>query len=264
VPALREVQTRIIEALLHGHTEDAADLVAPNRFGPTAGLDVYRNNATEGFRKALALEFPVIERLVGREYFAQLAGNFQQRLPSCSGDLRYIGARFSWYLAQAFAESEFEYLSDIASLEWAIETLSIAADEPGISIDALRGIPPESYGDMRLTRRQCSAMVQSVYPIVTIWRANQPGVAADQIIDLAQGGEHALVLRRPRGIEIIALSAAQLALLQTLDRGLPLRLALDAALAADAHFDLGACLQRLFQHGLFSRIDIPQPTESWS
>jgi hypothetical protein len=55
-----------------------------------------------------------------------------------------------------------------------------------------------------------------------------------------------------------------LALLQTLDRGLPLRLALDAALAADADFDLGACLQRLFQHGLFSRIDIPQPTESWS
>jgi hypothetical protein len=249
---------------LYGNTEDAAGLVMHNRFGPTAGLDVYRNNATEGFRKALALEFPVIERLVGPEYFAQVAGRFQQHQPSCSGDLRHIGARFSLYLAQAFSESEFEYLSDIASLEWAIETLSIAADESGIASDALRRIPPASFDVLRLTRAQCSTIVPSVYPIVTIWHANQPGATADQTIELAQGGEHALVLRSRRGIEVIAISAAEWAMLQTLDRGLPLLVALDAALAADADFDLGACLQRFFQLGLFSRIDIPQLTESWS
>lgn len=264
MPALREVQTRIIEALLHGNTGVAADLVARNRFGPTAGLDVYRNNATEGFRKALALEFPVIERLVGREYFAQLAGKFQQHQPSCSGDLRHIGARFSLYLAQAFAESEFAYLSDVASLEWAIETMSTAADEPGITIAALRRIPPESYNALRLTRTQCSTIVPSVYPIVKIWHANQPDAAADVTIELAQGGEHALVQRSRGGIEVNAISAAQLALLQTLDRGLPLLVALDAALAADADFDLGACLQGFFQLGLFCRIDVPQLTETLS
>lgn len=261
MPALREVQARIIDALLHGNTGAAADLVARNRFGPTAGLDVYRNNATEGFRKALALEFPVIERLVGREYFAQLAGKFQQHQPSCSGDLRHIGARFSLYLAQAFADSEFAYLSDVASLEWAIETLSTAADEPCVTIDALRRIPPERYDVLRLTRRRCSTIVPSVNPIVTIWHANQPGAAADKSIDLSQGGEHALVQCSRRGIEVIAMSAAQLALLQTLDRGLPLLVALDAALAADADFDLGACLQSFFLLGLFSRIDTSQSTE---
>lgn len=264
MPTLREVQTRVIHALLDGTTEDAAGLVTYNRFGPTAGLDVYRNNVTEGFCKALALEFPVIERLVGPEYFAQVAGLFQQHQPSCSGDLRHIGARFPHYLAQAFAESEFAYLSDIAGLEWAIETLSIAADEPGITIEALRAIPAERYGALRLTRKECSAVVQSVFPIVTIWHANQPGAAADQTIDLAQGGEHALVLRSRRGIEVIAITAAEWAMLQTLDRGLPLRVALDAALAADADFDLSACLQRFFQLGLFSRIDVPQLTESCS
>ena len=264
MPSLREVQTQVIHALLYGNTGDAAGLVARSRFGPTAGLDVYRNNSTEGFRKALALEFPVIERLVGAEYFAQVAGRFQQHTPSCSGDLRHIGARFPHYLAQTLAASEFEYLGDVASLEWAIETLSIAADEPGITIDALRSIPPERYDGLRLTRRKCSAVVQSVYPIVTIWHTNQHGVAAGETIDLAQGGEHALVQRGPHGIEVMAISAPQLAMLQTLERGLPLAHALDAALAVDAGFDLGACLQNFFQLDLFSRIDIPQLTESVS
>ncbi len=264
MPVLREVQTRIIEALLHGNTEDAADLVTYNRFGPTAGLDVYRNNVTEGFCKALALEFPVIERLVGPEYFAQVAGLFQQHQPSFSGDLRHIGARFALYLAQTFSESEFEYLSDVAGLEWAIETLSVAADEPGVTIDALRSIPAERYGALRLTRKKCTAVMQSVFPIVTIWHANQPGAAADETIDLAQGGEHALIQRSRHGIEVIAISAAHLALLQSLDRDLPLLVALDAALAADAGFDLGACLQSFFQRGLFSRMDISPLTESLS
>jgi hypothetical protein len=264
MPALRDVQARVIEALLDGSTADAAELVADNRFGPTAGLDVYRNNAVEGFRKALALEFPVIERLVGPEYFAQLARRFQRDQPSRRGDLRHIGAELARYLVKDFAGSEFEYLADIASLEWAVETLSTAADEPGITIDVLRCIPPESYPMLRLTRKQCLTIVPSVYPIVKIWHANQSGAAADETIDLAQGGEHALVQRSRRGIEVIAISAAQCAMLQTLQRGLSLSVALDAALAADADFDLGACLQRFFQLGLFSRVDIPQPTESLS
>ena len=43
---------------------------------PTARLRIYRNNLHEGFQKTLALEYPVIGRLVGSEYFGRLALGF--------------------------------------------------------------------------------------------------------------------------------------------------------------------------------------------
>ncbi len=54
-------------------------------------LDIYRNNLREGFVKALALGFPVIERLVGAEYFHQLAIELLRAHPSRSGNLHHGG-----------------------------------------------------------------------------------------------------------------------------------------------------------------------------
>src|SRR5438552_18891311 len=57
-----------------------------------AGLEIYRNNLHEGFCKVLALEFPVIQRLVGADYFRQLGRDFLHAHPSRGGDLHAIGA----------------------------------------------------------------------------------------------------------------------------------------------------------------------------
>jgi uncharacterized protein len=264
VLTLRDIQTQVVNALLNGAIEDIAYLVAHSRFGPTAGLGVYRNNTTEGFRKALAMEFPVIERLVGAQYFSQLSLRYQQHQPSSSGDLRHIGANFPRFLAQEFASSKLDYLGDVAELEWTIESTSIAADEYAVAIEELRRASPERYPDLRLTRRKSTALVGSIYPIVTIWQTNQSSDLPYETIDLAQGGQHALVRRSQRGMEILVLSAPEFEFLRILDASCPLIAALDAALSVDADFDLGASLRRFFELGLFSRIYIPQLTESLS
>src|SRR3569832_2986714 len=58
--SLREFQRQFVEALFDGSPDGRS------------GIEIYRNNLHEGFLKALALEFPVIQRLVGEAYFRQL------------------------------------------------------------------------------------------------------------------------------------------------------------------------------------------------
>ena len=95
--SLHELQSRFAISLF----SDCSDTVMPlliegeedeNSFA------IYRNNLRVGFQRTLAVEFPVIERLVGSDYFAQLAFDFLQKFPSRSGDQHHVGAPFASFL----------------------------------------------------------------------------------------------------------------------------------------------------------------------
>jgi hypothetical protein len=243
VLALRELQTRFADALFDGADEAVQSEIVADGVSAAERIDIYRNNLREGFRKALAIGFPVIEKLVGAEYFSQLALDFLNAHPSRAGNLHYIGAPFAVFLRARFAETDYAYLADVAALEWACEEALVAPDAAPISADDLRDIDPARYETLRFDLHPACALVQSAYPIVRIWRVNQSG-AADELIDLAEGGDNVLVARAARGIELHQLAAGDFAALQTLARGLTLGEALEAAQAADPSFDLGAALRR--------------------
>src|SRR5215813_11073823 len=79
--SLRDLQKRFVSILFEESPDsriswifcrdDGAQLRGQRRAQAAAQIAVYRNNLHEGFIKALALEFPVIERLVGLDYFRQ-------------------------------------------------------------------------------------------------------------------------------------------------------------------------------------------------
>ncbi len=124
---LHDMQKRFASALFDDAPEAVAPWIRSCESEPGKGvaidsharLSIYRNNLREGFRKALSLEFPVIERLVGEEYFRQLALSFLAEHPSRAGDLHPIGEPFAQFLRQRFEATRYAYLPDVATLEWA-------------------------------------------------------------------------------------------------------------------------------------------------
>ena len=272
MPALRNLQLQFADALFDGTVEPLTSQIIFNGVDVADRLDIYRNNLREGFIKALSLGFPVIERLVGEEYFRQLAVDFQRAHPSRAGDLHHIGAPFSQFLRERFGRSKYAYLSDMAALEWAHQQVLIAADAEPISAEALRDVDPANYEHLRFDLHPASALVQSGYPIVRIWRANQPESGADEVIDLGAGGDNVLVLRTPECIEFHSLPAGDFTVLSAFVRDLPLGAALDAAQsdadeadadqsdkdeAAEPGFDLGAALRRFFSLGIIVGLQRP-------
>ena len=244
MPGLRELQLRFADALFEGADAAVQAEIVADGVSAAERIDIYRNNLREGFIQSLSLGFPVIERLVGTEYFRQLALDFLRARPSRAGNLHHIGRPFPQFLRERFAESEYAYLPDVAALEWACEEALVAPDAAPLSADDLREIDPSSYESLRFALHPACALVRSAYPIVRIWHANQPDMSADETIDLRDGADRVLVMRAPKGVQFHELPAGDFAALDAFARGLTLGAALEAAQAIDPEFDLGTALRR--------------------
>lgn len=267
--SLRELQERFDNALFSDVPQAPAtwihDLESDLSGGATIDADariaIYRNNLREGFRKALALEFPVIERLVGEDYFRQLALSFLAEHPSRAGDLHPIGEPFARFLESRFAATSYAYLADVAALEWAYQQSAIAADAAPFDVAALRDIPVQAYGQLCFTLHPACALVQSQYPVLRIWAVNQPAARGDEVVDLSRGADYVLLRRDGHGVEMRSITAADFALLQAFSRQAPLADALEQARSLDVEFDLGEALRRFISLGVLAAAHLtPQPS----
>jgi uncharacterized protein len=244
VSTLRELQRRITAAIFADDDESVRAAARGCGSDGRARLGIYRAQLHGAFARTLALEFPVIERLVGAKYFKQLAREFQAAHPSRSGNLHYIGAPFAAFLKQRFGGSPYDYFTDVAELEWAVEECSIAPEAPAFDAQALRSVDPAHYADLQFELHPTCRLLSSRYPLLDIWRANQGGCTAEKIIDLRSSETRVLVQRAARAIVFHALSAPEFALFDSMSRGSCLGAALEAAQDIDGDFDLGAALRR--------------------
>lgn len=255
MPSLRELQLRFVAALYERTDAVVAEHIVDDGLAATHRLAIYRNNLREGFVKALAIEFPVVERLVGAEFFRQTALEFQLEHPSRSGDLTHVGEPFADWLRARFGGGEYAWLPDVARLEWALECVANAPVVPALDAHALADVPAERYEDLVFEPAPATRLVDSPFPIVRIWQTNQPGATPEQL-RLDAGGDRVLVRRRGGELEFVHLRPADYTFARMLGRRMPLGLATDASLAVDPAFDLARCLQTLVLAGAFARVEL--------
>jgi len=250
MPSLRDAQLGFAAALAGDATAQATLFGADARV--TARLAIYRGNGRANYRNALAATFPVVLRLVGAPFFHAAVDAFVAAQPSIAGDLNLYGDRFGAFLTTYGPAIALQYLPDIARLEWAIDEANRAADVPHVPdavLAALAVAPPERLPEARLVLDPSCRLVVSPYPLLRIWRANQADRDGDEPIALDEGGGALLVRRDPPGVVLVPLAAGDAAWLAALANGDALGVAIDAALAADVAFDLGATLRSHIAEG---------------
>jgi hypothetical protein len=253
VLSLRELQQRFVAGLSESAAERVTEWIRADGIKPSARLAIYRNNLHAGFVTTLTLEFPIICRLVGEDYFRQLSLTFLGSHPSRSGDLHHVGGAFPGFLGERFAETEYMYLTDMARLEWACQECLVAEDSKPLELQTLRAIPPDAYGQLQFTLRPACRLVHSAFPVMRIWEVNQPDAAADQTVDLRSGPDYLVVMRGPR-VELCRVSAGDFRLLTAFSQGHNLDTALEAVLASDPQFDLGGALRRCIGLGVLAQV----------
>jgi len=247
MPSLRDLQLRFAAALAGD-----ADAVAAFDADPTAGeiadarIAVYRANGRANYRNALTATYPVVRRLTGAPFFNAAVDAFVAAHPPDSGDLNVYGERLAGFLERYAPAANLPYLPDVARLEWAIDEANRAADAPCVPdavLAALSIVAPERLPHLRLALDASCRLVASAFPILRIWRANQADRAGDELIALDEGGVALLARRDPQGVAVESLGTGEYAWLAALAHHGTLGAALDAALAADPSFDLGAALR---------------------
>jgi len=253
VASLPDLQARFAAALRGERGLLEAD-VADDGIEAAARLSIYRNNARAMFDGALERTYPVLRRRVGEDYFRQLARGYRERFPSRNGDLHWIGEHFARYLAETEAGTGYEWLAELAELEWACECAFIAARESPVETRELLGLAPDDLARARLRLQPSLHCVASSFPVLEVWRANQPD-ADGHAVDLSRGGQCVLVSCGADGLELVEVPAAALEFTRLLQAGTPLGAAVEES-GLDL-VELPGVLARLFSSGLVAGVTVP-------
>jgi hypothetical protein len=248
-------ETRFAEALLGTEPALPPGIAAHTAATPTRRFAVYRNNVMASLATALTRRYPVIEGLVGEEFFGAMARQFVMQHPPRSPLLAQYGDDFAEFIAAFGPAQELPYLADVARLEAARTRAYHAEDAVPLGADGFAALDAETLGDIRLQLHPSAAILRSPFPIVTIWAMNS-GELELQPIEIGQG-EDALVVRPHLEVEVRALPPGGAAFLQSLAAGLPLRDAIGAAQADHGDFDLTGNLAGLIGSGAVRAILSP-------
>lgn len=227
-------QAEFASAVLDPLARCPEDLRAWNGSDVAKRFAVYRNNLMVSLANALADSFPVVQELVGREFFRAMACEFVRSQPPRSPLLLTFGSAFPDFI-DAFAPSRsVPYLADVARLE-------LARVEAFHSSDMTE--PAESNPPVRL--HPAARVVRSRFPVYSIWAAHH-GVGELETLDLTRA-ETALIVRPELDVLVVSMQFATATLLESLLRGQSLQDAVEAALHVPG-FDLTDALAFLLHH----------------
>lgn len=258
-------QTDFAAALFDAARAVPGELRAWNGSDPSARFAVYRNNVVVSLVQTLADGFPVVQRLVGDEFFAAMAGVYVRAHPPRSPVLAEYGDGFADWLAAFEPAAGLPYLPDTARLERARVRAYHAADTAALDAQALADCLRACDGLDRacLDIHPAATAIVSDWAVASLWAAHQHH-GDDAIAEVAlDQAESVLVLRVGDDVLVLPVGRADAVFVRSLQSAQPLAGAVEAATlaaAAGQPFNLAAALSLLIRHGCITAWHHPGDT----
>ena len=247
-------QSAFAAALLNPDLPSPGGLSTWNGSDPEVRFAVYRNNVTVSLIDALADTFPVVQALVGEEFFRAMAQVFMQANPPRSRLMAFYGRDFADFVEAFPPAASVPYLADVARLEMARVLAYHAADVNPLQPETLQAAlaDPEPLLSSRLVLHPSVQVIHSPFAVFSLWAAHQ-GALCISSVDPEQA-QAALVFRS--GLDVVTLEwvASPAAFVSALQTGQTLVAASDAASRVDPEFDLSHALALLLRWRLITHI----------
>ncbi|MBI2718412.1 MAG: putative DNA-binding domain-containing protein [Rhizobiales bacterium] len=248
MPRLADRQREFGSALLDPARPLPWGLVGPDGEPSLRRFSVYRNNVVVGLIDALKDAFPAVHRIVGDEFFKGLAHAYVVQEPPASPILLDYGAGFPSFIGKFEPAAVLPYLPDVARIERAWMEAYHAPEAASLDLAGLTALAPDDFIDIGFSLHPSLRIVRSPFPALTIWRMNT-GDDEPALVDLASGGEDALIVRPAAEVEVRRMPPGGAEFVEQLAAEASVGEALRAAARCDEEFDLAANLAGLFEAG---------------
>lgn len=250
--SLPELQQQFMAALYDAGASGPITSITGNGLAPEARLRIYRNSCNENQTAALRTTYPAVLALVGEAFFDRSARGYRRAHPSHSGNLQAFGEAFAEHLETLTGCRSFPYLPDVARLEWLRQQTVLAPESQPIASDDLIESLDTSGGSQRIVLHPSLHLLDSRYPVFTIWHyALQPTSAR---LALDGEGESVVLWREDGEVAMATLDPASFACIAAFANGYTLDDAQVAAAAIDPDFDLAPCVESLLDRHLVAGI----------
>lgn len=230
-------------------------LVGPDGEPDPKRFAVYRNNVVVSLIEALADAFPAVHRIVGADFFRAMARAYVMVQPPCSPIMLGYGAGFPDFIRSFEPAAGLPYLEDVARIERAWTEAYHAPEASPIDPSAFSTVAPDQLPAMQLELHPSLRLVRSRFPALTIWQMNV-GNGVPVPVDLAAGGEDALIVRPVADVEVRLIPKGSLEFIRALADGRSVLAALEEALAANSRFNLSANLSDLMRAGAITSYNL--------
>jgi len=144
---------------------------------------IYQNNVFYSLTQALGDLYPVIKKLVGNDFFLGTAKNYLHQYPPQQAAMVFFGWQFPQFLADFEHTRALPYLADIARLELMRHQAYHAEEQPALDPENFSALDPRDFENANLRLHASVGLLDSAYPIFSIWQTNQKN-APEQTIDL--------------------------------------------------------------------------------
>jgi hypothetical protein len=237
--SLPNVQAEFVEALLS--KDVATDLVEPS-----CNLEIYRNNILTNLIEALQNTYPLIQTLLGTDFFNKTAREYIRQYPSRSGNLHDYGEYFSNFLSEYQPVHHLIYLAEVAEFEWACHITYVAGDYPLFDVAVLQQYTEDQYNLLRFVLNPASALRKFHFPILQILDLCLKN--PNEIVDLNNEGNNLLIIRKELDIALLPLPKDEFTFLEALQNHYSLIDALEMTQRINPDFNIEEKLPEFIQN----------------
>ncbi len=143
------------------------------------GLEIYRNAYRQRLVEALAVDYPMLSRWLGRDRFHELAAGYLTTHPSRHFSIRWIGRHLPEFLQRT---GPLEW-AEMAAFEWSLSLAFDCTDAEPIGPDTLAAIPPQDWPHLSFVLAPGLSLLTLRTSVPKVWKALQDQVSPPDCTD---------------------------------------------------------------------------------
>jgi len=257
VTTLAELQRNFISDCLSGKLKQDSILLTTNIDNSVISaqglMGIYQNSAIANITHSLILTYPVIEKLLGEEFFSSMCREFIYLTWPKSGNMDDYGVEFSDFLAEFEHAKHLLYLKDVARLEWAFHQSSLADD--AIITDWSTLAQASDILQLKFLVPPSFSLIYSIFPIDKIWQVNQENATPDtevKFTDEQDNDTFIVLFRQQLKTVLLPITVGEFELLKAFDDGEIFEKAIVVATQKQADFSIDGSLKKFIELGVIS------------
>ncbi len=237
---LAELQRNFIRDCLSGKPSSTTLLLAKDidtsLISASGLMGIYQGSSIANIIQAMTLTYPVIEQLVGEDFFQASCKKFISAHWPKSANMDDYGEEFAEFLSGFEPAKPLTYLKDVAQLEWLFHLSSLADDCSTTDWTSLSTLAADDALQVQLLLAPSVKLITSPFPIDIIWQVNQSNSAVNKEVDLTQTIDKQtllIVFRSGLKTQIMSVTAGEFALLSSFEQHKSLVTAIEISTQVD-------------------------------
>lgn len=169
---LKQLQSIFLQSLLEPdlaliHEVDGTEVDKLER------LAIYQDGYFYRLYNALVDNFPLLASIMYEDEFSELITAYIRKSPSFGHGLQFFGQQLPVFIASHRIGHELPYLYEVASLDLALLTASLAANQPPLKLELLSTLTEKQLEQFKLQLSAHVTCLEFNYNVIELWSSGQ-------------------------------------------------------------------------------------------